>query len=213
MLIFGGSILVILAYLLGSIPFGLVLTRLFTSIDIRNAGSGNIGATNVRRLAGNLLGFLTLAGDILKGALPVLLAMALLRGEPRQLSEAITICVAVGAFAGHLYPVYLGFKTGGKGVATALGGCLVISPPAVLIFLLVFVLSVKFIRRVSVGSLFGAVVLVPAVAMFTGSAVYATGCLVMTGLIFVRHRENLKRILAGTEPTIDQKPEQEPLEN
>ncbi|CAD7837557.1 MAG: Acyl-phosphate:glycerol-3-phosphate O-acyltransferase PlsY (EC 2.3.1.n3) [Olavius algarvensis Delta 4 endosymbiont] len=205
MLIFGGSLLVVLAYLLGSIPFGLVLTRLFTSIDIRRTGSGNIGATNVRRLAGNLLGFLTLLGDVLKGTLPVLLTMALFRGEPRELAETLTACVAVAAFVGHLFPVYLGFKTGGKGVATALGGCLVLSPPAVLIFLVAFVVMVKTVRRVSVGSLTGAAVLVPAVGLFTGSVPYTSGCLMMVLFIFIKHRDNLKRILAGTEPTIDQK--------
>jgi len=210
MLIFGGSLLVILAYLMGSIPFGLVLTRLFTTVDIRRTGSGNIGATNVRRLAGNLLGFLTLLGDVLKGTLPVLLALALLWGEPRELAETLTACAAVAAFAGHLFPVYLGFKTGGKGVATALGGCLVLSPPAVLMFLLVFVLMVITVRRVSVGSLTGAVVLVPAVGLFTGSVPYTSGCLLMVLFIFIRHRDNLKRILAGTEPTIDQKPDREP---
>lgn len=209
MLIFGGILLIFLAYLLGSIPFGLVLTRLFTSIDIRQAGSGNIGATNVRRLAGNLLGFLTLLGDVLKGTLPVLLALALLRGEARELADTLTACVAVAAFAGHLFPVYLGFKTGGKGVATALGGCLVLSPPAVLMFFLAFVILVKTVRRVSVGSLSGAVILVPAVGLFTGSVPYTSGTLIMVLFIFIRHRENLKRILAGTEPTIDQKPDQE----
>jgi len=210
MLIFGGILLVILAYLLGSIPFGLVLTRLFTSIDIRQAGSGNIGATNVRRLAGNLLGFLTLLGDVLKGTLPALLALALFRGESSELVETVTASVAVAAFAGHLFPVYLGFKTGGKGVATALGGCLVLSPPALLMFLLAFVLMVKSVRRVSVGSLTGAAILVPAVGLFSGSVPYTSGTLIMVLFIFIRHRENLRRIMAGTEPTIDQKPDQDP---
>jgi len=212
-LIFGGSLLMLLAYFLGSIPFGLVLTRLFTSIDIRHTGSGNIGATNVRRLAGNLLGLLTLLGDVLKGFLPVLMALALFRGEPRELAEPLTTCVAVAAFAGHLFPVYLGFKTGGKGVATALGGCLALSPPAALIFLSVFVLMVKTLRRVSIGSLTGAAALVPAVGFFTGSVAYTTGSLVMVGFIFFRHRDNLQRILAGSEPTIDQKPDREPADS
>ena len=128
MLLFGGFLLTVSAYFLGSIPFGLVLTRLFTSIDIRKTGSGNIGATNVRRMAGNLLGVLTLIGDVLKGALPVFLATALVRGEAGNIPEMIIAFVATGAFIGHLFPVYLKFKTGGKGVATAFGCFLVISP-------------------------------------------------------------------------------------
>ncbi len=207
MLIIGGGLLVVLAYLLGSIPFGLVLTRLFTSIDIRKTGSGNIGATNVRRVAGNLLGFLTLLGDILKGALPVFLAMAFFRGESRELAQAVTACVAVAAFAGHLLPVYLGFKTGGKGVATALGGTLIISPLAVLFFLAVFIGAVKITRRVSVGSLAATFTLVPAVWLTTTSGTYLGGSLLMAGLIFFRHRGNLKRLRAGIEPTIDKKPD------
>jgi glycerol-3-phosphate acyltransferase PlsY len=212
MLIIGGGLLAALAYLLGSIPFGLVLTRLFTSVDIRKTGSGNIGATNVRRLAGNLLGFLTLLGDVLKGALPVLLAVALLRGEPGELPRSITAAVACSAFAGHLFPIYLGFKTGGKGVATALGGCLVISPLAVLVFLVCFIGVVKITRRVSVGSLAGTVVLVPAVWLTTGSEAFLFGTLLMAGFIFIRHRENIQRIVAGTEATIDRKSDSDPSE-
>ncbi|MCP3955395.1 MAG: glycerol-3-phosphate 1-O-acyltransferase PlsY [Desulfobacterales bacterium] len=197
----------VLAYLLGSIPFGLVLTRLFTSIDIRKTGSGNIGATNVRRMAGNLLGFLTLLGDVLKGALPTLLALALFRGEPRELAQAVTVCVAVAAFSGHLFPVYLGFQTGGKGVATALGGYVIISPLAVLFFVAFFIGVVKTTRRVSVGSLVATALLVPAVWFTTASAAYLAGSLFMAGFIFFRHRSNLKRLWAGIEPTIDIKPD------
>lgn len=107
--------MLIAAYLIGAIPTGVVLTRMFGSTDIRNSGSGNIGATNVYRVAGKKLGILTLIGDALKGAVPVLIAMYLL-----GLTEAQVGAVAAVAFIGHCYPVYLGFK-GGKGVATALG--------------------------------------------------------------------------------------------
>lgn len=212
-MLIGGGALSILAYLLGSIPFGLVLTRLFTSIDIRNTGSGNIGATNVRRMAGNLLGFLTLLGDVLKGALPTLLAVALFRGEPCEAAQAITACVAVAAFAGHLFPVYLGFKTGGKGVATALGGCLVMAPLAVLFFLIIFVGVVKITRRVSAGSLVATALLVPAIWFTTASVAYLAGSLTMAVFIVGRHRDNLKRLFAGTEPTLEKKPDTDPPES
>ncbi len=208
-MLIGGGLLVVLAYLLGSIPFGLVLTRLFTSVDIRKAGSGNIGATNVRRMAGNLLGFLTLLGDVLKGALPVFFAVALFWGAPREPAQAITACVAVAAFGGHLFPVYLGFKTGGKGVATALGGWLVIAPLAVFCCLISFIGVVKITRRVSAGSLAATALLVPAVWFTTTSVAYLTGSLAMAGFIFMHHRDNLKRLMAGTEPTIDNRPDTE----
>ncbi|MFZ0612229.1 MAG: glycerol-3-phosphate acyltransferase, partial [Desulfobacterales bacterium] len=103
------------AYLLGSIPCGLVLTRLFTSVDIRRQGSGNIGATNVRRLAGTPLGLLTLAGDVLKGAVPVYLAAQVDGLEP-VVRACFVSTVALAAFSGHLFPLYLKLKGGGKGV-------------------------------------------------------------------------------------------------
>lgn len=213
MMLIGGGVLTFTAYLLGSIPFGLVLTRLFTSVDIRKTGSGNIGATNVRRMAGNLLGFLTLLGDVLKGAFPVLLALTLFWGEPRDSVQAITACVAVAAFAGHLFPIYLGFKTGGKGVATALGGCLVMAPLAVFVSLIIFVGVVKITRRVSAGSLAATAVLVPAVWLTTASAAYLVGSLAMAVFIFGRHRDNLKRLFAGTEPILDKKPDTDQSES
>jgi len=201
-MIIGGITLVVIAYALGSIPFGLVLTRMFTSIDIRKSGSGNIGATNVRRMAGNLLGGLTLIGDVLKGALPVLLSVALFRDEARGLAETVTAFVAVGAFAGHLFPVYLGFKTGGKGVATAFGSFLAISPLAVLLALVIFAGVVKATRRVSAGSLAATASLPPVVWFTTGSGAFFVCSLVMTILIFTRHRDNIKRLIAGTEATL-----------
>jgi len=111
--------ILVFAYLLGSIPFGLVFTRIFTSADIRQEGSGNIGATNVRRIAGTSIGLATLAGDVLKGVVPVYLATTM--SYSSHLVYEIFICLtALCAFSGHLYPVYMKFKNGGKGVAT---GC------------------------------------------------------------------------------------------
>ena len=106
-----------LAYLLGSIPWGVVLTRIFTSVDIRQQGSGNIGTTNVSRVAGSTLGLLTFIGDVLKGAVPVYAAL-ILAGEYQSAGDLLPAVVALAAFFGHLYPLFMKFKGGGKGVAT-----------------------------------------------------------------------------------------------
>ena len=194
-------ILPFFAYLLGSIPWGLVLTRLFTSINIRQEGSGNIGATNVRRVAGTTLGMLTLAGDILKGAVPVWLAVSLTDSNGFWASFYISL-VAFAAFMGHLYPIYMKFKNGGKGVATAAGCFAVISPPALGVVILVFILFVCGFNRVSAASLGAAAVLPVAVWKATGSGVF-TGCAAATAVfIGFRHKENIKRLLSGTEPTL-----------
>jgi len=194
-------VLPIFAYLLGSIPWGLILTRLFTPINIRQVGSGNIGATNVRRMAGPRLGVLTLAGDILKGAFPVWLAVSMT--TPNEVWGALYIAlVAFSAFMGHLYPVYLKFKSGGKGVATAAGCFGVISPVALVILILVFIMFVCWSNRVSLASLAAAAVLPAAIWKATGSEVML-GCAVVTTIfIYFRHMDNIKRLLAGTEPPI-----------
>jgi len=191
----------VFAYLLGSVPWGLVLTKTFTTVDIRQNGSGNIGATNVRRLAGNTLGVLTLAGDIVKGALPVWLAMKItVPGNPWN--DIYISIVALAAFSGHLYPVYTKFKQGGKGVATAAGCFLVISPMACFVAVLVFILFVCGFDRVSAGSLAASAVLPVAVWKATQSGVLAGCAAVTAGFIYIRHRENIKRLLSGTEPVI-----------
>ena len=110
----------LIAYLLGSIPWGVILTRLFTSTNIRQQGSGNIGATNVSRVAGPALGLLTFTGDILKGAIPVYLALKL-AGHHQGTNDFYLTIVGLAAFFGHLYPIFMKFKGGGKGVATAAG--------------------------------------------------------------------------------------------
>jgi glycerol-3-phosphate acyltransferase PlsY len=197
-------ILPLFAYLLGSIPWGLVLTRLFTSVDVRQLGSGNIGATNVRRVAGTTLGAVTLAGDVLKGAFPVWLAVTIT--APNELWGEIYISlVALAAFSGHLYPVYMKFKDGGKGVATA-GGCfVVISPMACVVAILVFVLFICMFKRASAASLASATALPVAVWYVTGSIVL-TGCAVVTAIfIYFRHIDNIKRLLSGVEPSIRNK--------
>lgn len=191
--------LLIFAYLLGSIPWGLILTRVFARDDIRRKGSGNIGATNVTREAGILPGFLTLIGDVLKGALPVLLARSAL-GAAEGLGDGYLATVALAAFLGHLFPVYLRFRGGGKGVATAAGCFVVISPTAVWVALGIFCIALWVARRVSVGSLCAAVALPIAIWLDTGSMVMTIAAGVFALLIWLRHHENIKRLLAGTEP-------------
>lgn len=194
-------VLPIFAYLLGSIPWGLIITRMFTSVDIRQLGSGNIGATNVRRVAGTPLGILTLMGDTLKGTVPVWLAVTL-AGSDAIWAQAYISLVALCAFGGHLYPVFLKFKGGGKGVATA-GGCfLVMVPVATIIVILIFIMFVCFGNRVSVGSLAAAAAL-PVVVWQVSHSEIITGCAVLTAVfIYIRHKDNIKRLWSGTEPTI-----------
>ena len=193
--------LISLAYLLGSIPWGLVLTRSFTSVDITGQGSGNIGATNVKRLAGLHWGILTLIGDVSKGFIPVYLARSLM-GIDSGPDQAIVSAVALSAFLGHLYPVYLKFGKGGKGVATALGCFLAISPWACLVSIFIFIAMVYFSGRVSAGSLVASAML-PVIVLTTSHSVFFTVvALIFTVMIFWRHRENIKRLLKGTEPEI-----------
>jgi glycerol-3-phosphate acyltransferase PlsY len=193
--------LILLSYLLGSIPWGLVLTRHLSSLDIRRQGSGNIGATNVRRLAGNTLGVLTLVGDAAKGALPVYLASRVTGLDPSRV-ELLAAAVAMAAFLGHLFPLYLKFKDGGKGVATAAGCFLVLAPLALALALVVFLAAVWLSRRASVGSLAAAASLPPAVWWTGGSAVHAACALLIAGLIFWRHGGNIRRLLTGDEPRL-----------
>ena len=194
-------VLPVFAYMLGSIPWGIVLTRLFTSVDIRREGSGNIGATNVGRIAGPTLGVLTLIGDMLKGAIPVWIAGVLT--TPNSLWGEIYISVvSLATFSGHLYPVYMGFKKGGKGVATAAGCFAVISPVAFVVVTLVFVLFVCWLNMVAVASLAAAAILPVAIWQSTGSVVL-TGCAVVTAIIiYFRHKDNIKRLFKGTEPKV-----------
>ena len=191
--------LVLLAYLLGSIPWGVVLTRCFSSVDVRRQGSGNIGATNVSRLAGSTLGLLTFVGDVLKGAVPVYLALIFSWKSP-LLNDYLPAIVALAAFFGHLFPLFLKFKNGGKGVATCAGCFAVLAPWGCLAALLAFILLLVIGRRVSLGSLAAAAVLPAAVWFNLHSVQIAVGALIMSVAIFIRHTDNIKRLIAGTEP-------------
>jgi glycerol-3-phosphate acyltransferase PlsY len=191
--------LLILAYLLGSIPWGLILARIFSHQDIRLKGSGNIGATNVTREAGVIPGVLTLVGDILKGGIPVYLALRAF-GPAGRSADIYLSAIALAAFLGHLYPVFLKFRDGGKGVATAAGCFAAVSPLAVLAACGVFIVMVFVTRRVSAGSLAAAAAL-PAVIWLTIDSVVMTAVACIIALfIFSRHRDNLKRLMAGKEP-------------
>jgi len=201
--------LFIFAYILGSIPCGLVFTRMFCAVDPRQKGSRNIGAANVRRVAGSKIGALTLIGDMLKGALPVYLAYTVIDAEGPWDQVYISI-IAYTAFMGHLYPLYLKFKNGGKGVATAAGSFLVISPMACIIAVLVFILFICVFNHVSAGSLAAAAAL-PAAVWLSTHLTIITACSVLTGaFIYFRHLDNIKRIFSGAEPVIWEKKKNNP---
>lgn len=202
------ALLVVAAYLLGAVPFGLVLTRLFTGKDVRTVGSGNIGASNVARAAGKKIGVLTLVLDAAKASLPMLLTRWALSGEGAATAELWMVAVGLAAFLGHCYPVWLGFK-GGKGVATALGVFVVLAPIPSLLALVTFAVAYGATRVPAVGSLSGTAVcgggaivqaalakggLAPA---FAGPVPWAA--LFVMVLIFLRHRSNIARLLQGAE--------------
>ena len=185
-------VLIVSAYLLGSVPTGYILGSL-AGIDVRKAGSGNVGATNVARVAGKGRGALTLALDVGKGWLAVFASLQF------EVSLLCVVLVATAVFLGHLYPIFLRFQ-GGKGVATALGVFLAVAPLATLLLIVVFVATVAPSRMVSLGSL-AAAVTVPVILWLLAhpAEVVALGCFIGVMIIW-RHRANIQRLLAGTEP-------------
>jgi glycerol-3-phosphate acyltransferase PlsY len=187
-------ILIVFAYLLGSVPVGVLLARM-KGADPRKVGSGNIGATNVMRAAGKVTGALTLVGDILKGLLPV--AVAFIMGEP----VIVVAAAGLAAFLGHLFPLFLGFK-GGKGVATALGVYLRLDPFAVFITVIVFVLVLLKWRFVSLGSLVGVAAMPLLLYLLNAPDYYVYLALIIGALIFIKHKDNIRRLFAGTENKI-----------
>lgn len=195
-------IVLIVVYLIAAIPTGIVLAKVMGYEDVRGKGSGNIGATNVYRVAGKLPGVLTLAGDILKGFLPLLACKAWLSPTPTQLGFA-----AVVAIVGHCYPVYLKFK-GGKGVATALGIFLVLSPKAVVGAAIVFILAVAVTRYISLGSVLAAMAAPLLVLMLNHPQPIFLAALLIGALIIWRHRTNIRRLLDGTENRFKSDPPQ-----
>lgn len=194
--------LAVAAYLLGSIPFGLLIVRWVCDIDIRQTGSGNIGATNVLRTAGTLWGIVTLVCDALKGALPTYAATVVLK--PAAMSVAPW--VALTAICGHMFPIYFKFKPSGKGVATAMGCFAVLSPPTCGVALMVFLCIVFISRRVSAASMGSMAVLPIAIAMITRDPMSTLAAALAAGIIILRHKENIQRLLSGKEPPIGKTP-------
>jgi glycerol-3-phosphate acyltransferase PlsY len=189
----------VVAYLLGSIPFGLILAKLFGGTDVRKEGSGNIGATNVLRVAGPLAGILTLLLDAAKGGAAVLLA-----GRYTNHSAMWMMIAGLAALVGHCFPIWLKFK-GGKGVATAAGVYLALCPLAFLGGLILFVLIVGFWRYVSLGSISAALAM-PLLMYFLWAPHHAPppvitfGALAVAMLIIYKHDANLQRLVEGAEP-------------
>ena len=193
-----GHVLVLVAYLLGSLSSAIIVCRLAGLPDPRSGGSGNPGATNVLRLGGKKPAIITLAGDLLKGLLPVLL------GHAFGLAPVVLALVGLAAFLGHLYPVFFRFQ-GGKGVATALGVLLGLDWVVGLATVATW-LVIAFVTRYSSLSALVATGLAPAwVAWRFGALEPAVACAVMTLLLFWRHAGNIRRLAAGEEPKIGQK--------
>ena len=186
-------LILIAIYLIAAIPTGVVIARLMGGEDVRQKGSGNIGATNVYRVAGKLAGVLTLVGDTLKGFLPLLAFKTWLEPTPTQLGIASAI-----AILGHCYPVYLKFK-GGKGVATALGIFLVLSPKAVFFALIVFILTVAITRYISLGSVLAALSAPLVILLLNHQQPIFLATLFIAALVIWRHNSNIRRLLDGTE--------------
>lgn len=194
-------LLIAVGYLLGSIPFGVILTRLFGAGDLRQIGSGNIGATNVLRTGRKGLAAATLILDGAKGAVAVLLA----RHFVPELGDHGAMIAGAAAMIGHCYPVWLNFR-GGKGVATLLGLALALAWPIGLVFAAIWIGTVLLLRISSLGGMIAAAS-APIAALAFGYPVYAIGLAGLAVILLWRHRENIARLRAGTEPRIGGKKE------
>lgn len=194
-------LLIAAGYLLGSIPFGVILTRAFGAGDLRQIGSGNIGATNVLRTGRKGLAAATLILDGAKGAVAVLLA----RHFVPETGDDGAMIAGAAAMIGHCYPVWLKFK-GGKGVATLLGLALALAWPIGVIFAAVWLGTVLVARISSLGGMMGAVA-APVAALLMAYQVYAIGLAALAVIVLWRHRENIARLRAGTEPRVGAKKE------
>ncbi|MGB9612935.1 MAG: glycerol-3-phosphate 1-O-acyltransferase PlsY [Candidatus Margulisiibacteriota bacterium] len=185
---------IFLAYLLGSIPFGVIVSKIW-NIDIRRYGSGNIGATNVFRVLGIVPGAIVFILDLLKGALAVYLGYWL-GGDP-----LLILFLGVSAIFGHMYSIFLGFK-GGKGAATGLGVLLGIAPEIFLISSIFAASVIALTRYVSIGSITSAFLVVALMSLFHKPISYTIASFLVAIFVLIRHLPNLKRLLQGTEPKI-----------
>jgi acyl phosphate:glycerol-3-phosphate acyltransferase len=190
------ALALLVGYGLGSIPFGLLLTRFFGAGDIRQIGSGNIGATNVLRTGRKGLAAGTLILDMAKGGAAVLIA--------QQIGPGFALLGGVGAFFGHLFPVWLGFK-GGKGVATMLGIALALLPLVGLIYAATWLIALA-VTRISSLSGMAAALSAPIAAAAFGKIGAAVMLLALALIVVWKHSDNIKRLMAGTEPKVGQKP-------
>lgn len=199
----GVSWLVLGGFFTGSIPFGLLLATLFAKTDVRAHGSGNIGATNVARVAGKKLGVITLVLDAVKGAVPVLLAGvllddALLTREGPAFLSIVEACVGMAAFLGHCFPPWLKFR-GGKGVATGLGVLLAHVPTVALVGVVVFAIVFALSRTVSLGSMVAALSLVGAFFVLRPIDATVPPLVVMLVVLLFKHRSNMARLMRRQE--------------
>ena len=200
------------SYLLGSIPFGYLAAR-FVGIDIRQAGSGNVGATNVVRVLGKKYGYPVFALDVLKGFVPAKISMLLAPGVPPQWNspEIFGILAAIASVLGHLYPLWLKFK-GGKGVATSAGALLALTPTATLVGVGIWIIVFWLSGYVSLASMVAAIVLPIVILMLRsqdqnrGNPLVCTAACV-AAIVIWRHRSNLNRLIRGTEPRFTRKRE------
>ncbi len=180
----------VICYLIGSVPFGLILTRMSNAGDIRSIGSGNIGATNVLRTGRKGLALATLILDVLKGAIPVWIA-------GRFFGPDMAVVAGLGTVIGHCFPIWLKFN-GGKGVATAAGVVITLTPLVALLILLLFVIIVRVTSYVSLGSILAAIMASP-LAFYFGQVQAAEFYILLAIIIVIKHHENVRRLIRGNE--------------
>jgi glycerol-3-phosphate acyltransferase PlsY len=193
-----GAVVIILAYLLGSISFSILVAKKIAKIDIREHGSGNAGATNTLRVLGKGPGTAVLLLDAAKGAVAVGIAQWLTGGN-----DWVVVLSGIAAILGHNWPIFFGFR-GGKGVATTIGTLLALAPVPALFAVIVTVIVIAVTRYVSLGSLLF-FTLIPIILLIKGAPVpYSIGTLIIAGLGYIRHAENIKRLLNGTERKLGQ---------
>jgi acyl phosphate:glycerol-3-phosphate acyltransferase len=190
-------IVLIAGYLLGSIPFAYLLARRHRGIDLRRAGSGNVGAANVLRMTTKKIGVSAMALDVAKGVASVLVA--------RQMDAGGTgpAVAGIAAVLGHIYPVWLGFR-GGKGVATTCGVFLILAPQATAIATLVFLTLVWWTRYISLGSVVASIILAPLAYLTAEPEVTVIAAGIVAAIVIHRHRSNLRRVFAGVERRLGQ---------